>query len=388
MGFSLENGYTAVSMNTMMLSVMENINTQFGYEYTEETFVGTNLYKYFYAIIQRLQESEVKTSEIFLKLQDYFSVTNERISRPVVTNPGLIEALETAGYTASVKMPIDADAGKVFICVDADDGEHAEGIVTITSYANLVSGTDDSIQVGATVFVAQSGAATPGDATFQAATNNNTTASSLATQINAHATAGALVVATANSAIVTIRAIHGGTAPNAYALIYDENDGNVGATVGAATLLGGTASATYEDDRLEICTLIKNSVVAGVVSQGTEEESIVLSNAQAFDFKYNLPNRIEVLLRLTLTTSENNEVVISSPEDIKALLMANIAEKYRLGRNFEPQRYASVIDYPWAQSVLLEYSVDGGGAYLTAVYDADYDDLFEIALENISLVEV
>lgn len=372
-----------------MSSVRENINTEFGTSYTAETFMGTNFYKYFYSLMQRSQENEIKTSEIFAKLQQYFRVTNERISRPVVTNPGLIEALETNGYIASVKKPIDADAGKVFVCVDVDDGGHASGIVTITSYANLISGTDDTITVGATVFTAQSGAATPGDATFQADGSNSLTAESLADQINAHATAGVLVKATAVGAVVTIRAIHGGEAGNSIALEYDDNDTNVGATVSVATLEGGTEpEEDYEAIRLDICTIIKDSTVAGIVSQGTEEEAIVLSNGQSFDFKYNLPNRIPVLLRLTITVSENNQVVILTPEETKDILIANIAAEYRLGRNFEPQRYFSVDDAPWASNVLLEWSINDGGSYFSTVYDAEYDDLFEFDIGDVELVEV
>lgn len=389
MGYANENGYTPTTIETMMSSVRENINTEFGTSYTAETFMGTNFYKYFYSLMQRSQENEIKTSEIFAKLQQYFRVTNERISRPVVTNPGLIEALETNGYIASVKKPIDADAGKVFVCVDVDDGGHASGIVTITSYANLISGTDDTITVGATVFTAQAGAATPGDATFQADGSNSLTAESLADQINAHATAGVLVKATAVGAVVTIRAIHGGEAGNSIALEYDDNDTNVGATVSVATLEGGTEpEEDYEAIRLDICTIIKDSTVAGTVSQGTEEKAIVLSNGQSFDFKYNLPNRIPVLLRLTITVSENNQVVILTPEETKDILIANIAAEYRLGRNFEPQRYFSVDDAPWASDVLLEWSINDGGSYFSTVYDAEYDDLFEFDIGDVELVEV
>lgn len=389
MGFSSENGYVPLSVETLMASVMENINTQFGTEYTAETFVGTNFYKYFYALIQKLQENEVKTSEIFSKLADYFDITNEAISRPVVTNPGLVEKLETEGFIASVKPTIEAEAGQLFVCVDEDDGDHAIGQAEITDYTKLVSGTDDVITVGATAFTAQTGAATPGDATFQAATNNTATATSLAAQINAHATASTVVRATSFGAIVHIRAIHGGTAGNAIVLTYTDNDTNVGATVtGSGTLAGGTDNADYADAKLEICTIIKDSTVAGIVSQGTESESIVLSNGQSFDFKYNLPNKIPTVLKLTLTTSENNQSVILSPADTKALLLENIQEKYRLGRNFEPQRYFTVVDAPWAESVLLEWSHDDGDSWSSAVYDAEYDDLFDFGLDDITLVEL
>jgi hypothetical protein len=118
--------------------------------------------------------------------------------------------------------------------------KRASGNATITSYANLVSGTDDSITVGATVFTAQAGAATLGDATFQAATSNNATATSLAAQINAHAVAGALVKAVATNAVVNLYAKAGGTGGNAIALAYTDNDTNVGATVSGAALSGGS----------------------------------------------------------------------------------------------------------------------------------------------------
>jgi hypothetical protein len=268
MGFAKENGYTPVSIETIMSSIMTNINTQFGTTYTNETFVGTNFYKYFYALAQELQESEVLTSEIFAKLQDYFRVTNERISRPVATAPGILEKLETEGYIASVKAPIDGDAGKIFVCVNVDDGD------------------DD-----------------------------------------------------------------------------------------------------YAETKLDICNIIRDSIAAGIVSQGDQVESIVLTNGQSFDFKYALPDPTEVLLRLTITTSENNQVVIQTPEEIKQKLMDNIEERYRLGKNFEPQRYFSVVDAPWASDVLLEWSDDAGSNYYDTVFDAAFDDLFVVLLENIELIE-
>lgn len=269
MGFSLEQGYTPTTIDTMMLSVMDNVNVQFGTAYTMETFIGTNLYKYFYALMQRLQENEIKTSEIFLLLQDYFKLTNENISRPVVTNPGLLEHFQDEGFIVSIKKPINTDAGKVFVAVDVDE---------------------------------------------------------------------------------------------------DADD--------------------YEDVRLEIATIIRDSTVAGVVSQGTEIETLTLSNGQAFDFKFNLPNRIPVKLKLTVELSENNQVVIGAPDDTKLKLLSNILSRYRLGRNFEPQRYFTTVDAPWAASVLLEWSDDAGSSWHDEVFDAEYDDLFVFALADITLVEV
>lgn len=255
--------------------VMDNVNTAFDETYTTETFIGTNLYKFYYALIQRLQESETKTSEIFLKLQQYIALTNERISRPVATPPGLIEKFDTEGFIASVKPMADADAGKIYICLDkeVDDG-------------------------------------------------------------------------------------------------YWEDDDD------------------YDADKIVACGIIKNSVAAGIVSQGSETESLALLNGQSFDFKYNLPNRIDILFKLSITTSENNQVEIDDPETIKQRLLDNMLERYALGKNFEPQLYFNITDdAPWAGEVTLEWSDDDGANYFTDVYEADYDDLFKILLENIELVE-
>lgn len=274
MGYANDEGYTPRTIEELMLSVMENVNEQFGTTYTEETFIGTNFYKYFYALMQSVQLNEVKTSEIFLKLQQYIEITNEKISRPVVTNPGLVEIIEDAGYLASVKPMIDEDAGKIHICVDKE-----------------VEGEDP----------------------------------------------------------------------------WEDTD-------------------DYDDDKLEVCTIIKDSTVAGCVTQGTESESLTLSNGQSFDFKYNLPDRILVYLKLTLTLSDNNQVLVGNPDDVRLALFANIKERYRLGKNFEPERYFGVEDAPWASVVKLEWSLDEE-SYTEDVFEAEYDELFDIDLARISIVE-
>ncbi len=278
MGFSTENGYTPVSIETIISSIREGINAQFEQTYTPETFLGTNFYKLIYAIVQRMQTNEIKTSEIFVLLQQYFAITNEAIERPVVTPNGLIKIIEDAGFKCSVKPPEDADAGKAFVCVDK--------------------------------------------------------------QIDLPLTG-----------------------------VWEDQD-------------------FYDADRLTVCTILKNSVVAGVITQGTEVESLTLTNTQSFDFKYDLPDRIPVKLRLTTTLSENNQVVVGSPDDVKLALFTNIKARYDLGKDFEPERYFNVgSDAPWCSQVLLEWSTDGGSTYFPDVFEADYNEVYTFELGDISLVE-
>ncbi len=254
MGFALDEGYVPDTVEDLMALVMANVNTQFGTTYDFPSFVGTNFYKYFYALIQLLQENEVKTSEIFLKLQQYFIITNENIIRPVVTPPGLLEVLLDAGYTASVKPMIEDDAGLCSVCVDTD------------------SDADD-----------------------------------------------------------------------------------------------------YDDVKLAINTILKDSVVAGVVTQGDQTNTIVLSNGQPFDFKFFLPDPTPVLLKLTLVVSDNNQFAIDDAVDIKLKLVEQVEARYRLGLDFEPQKYFSITDAPWASSVVLQYDI--GGGYVSTIFEAEFDDL-------------
>lgn len=123
--------------------------------------------------------------------------------------------------------------------------KRATGVITISSYANLVSGTDDALSVAGVSFVAQAGAATLGQATFQAATSNAATAISLAAQINAHATASAKVYAVVTSSgVVTLYSVADGVGStgtgNDIAVSYTDNDTNVGITLSG--LSGGKLS--------------------------------------------------------------------------------------------------------------------------------------------------
>ena len=77
MSFSQENGYIPVDIATIMLSLMNFTNLNFGTTYTVETFVGTNHYKFLYGAAQKMQENEIKTAEIFLRLQQYILFTNQ-----------------------------------------------------------------------------------------------------------------------------------------------------------------------------------------------------------------------------------------------------------------------------------------------------------------------
>lgn len=165
-----------------------------------------------------------------------------------LASTGGLSLLKSAGMRIGVSMGRSLSDHKKTAVLRCGEGvpvlahlKRSTGTITITNYANLVSGTDDVITVGATAFTAQAGAATPGDATFRAATGNNETAASLAAQINAHAVASTKVYAVASAAIVTLYAVvEGAGTGHDVATSYTDNDTNVGATVQQAALSGGS----------------------------------------------------------------------------------------------------------------------------------------------------
>lgn len=266
MSYSQDNGYTPVDFETLIDQIRVGINDQFLTSYTPETFIGTSWYKYAYAIVQQIQRNEIKTSEIFQKLQEYIRLMNEGINRPSVTYLGLMDSFKRDGYVISIKPPNDIDAGKIFICVDVED-----------------------------------------------------------------------------------------TDPD------------------------------YADIKHDICTKIKDYVSGGFVSQGTEVESITLSNGQAFDFKFELPTRIPILVRATITVSSNNAYLVPQDVEIRTKIFDNIKKLYQLGYDFEPQRYYSQADAPWASSILVEYSLDAGSSWDSSVLDGDYNELYTLTLDDIEV---
>lgn len=121
--------------------------------------------------------------------------------------------------------------------------KRSTGLITITNVTNLAAG--DTLTVGATGFVGQSGAATPGAATFQATGTTAQTATNLAAQINAHATASTLVYAVASSATVRLYAkVAGEATGHDVAVSYtDASPTSVGLTLSELTggkLAGGS----------------------------------------------------------------------------------------------------------------------------------------------------
>ncbi len=184
--------------------------------------------------------------------------------------------------------------------------KRATGVVTISSYANLVAVTPDTLAVAGVTFTAQSGATTPGGGTFRAATSNAATAVDLAAQINAHATASLAVIAiVTSSGVVTLYSVADGIGStgtgNDIAVVYTDNASTIGITLsglsggklsGGSNLfsdidymaIGAKAYLNDADGMLDVAmsgfSTICDAIYLGLPLQGVNEDSSIVAAAE------------------------------------------------------------------------------------------------------------
>lgn len=171
-----------------------------------------------------------------------------------LASTGLPSLLKSAGMRYGVSLGKSlADHKKTDVCQAGlrvpvlASLKRSTGTITVTNVSNLTTGTPDTLTIGGTAFAFQSGAATPGDATIQATGTTSQTATNIAAQINAHATASTKVYAVANAAVVTLYSVvEGAGTGNDVAVSYTDNS-SAGLTLGGLTggkLAGGSDTIT------------------------------------------------------------------------------------------------------------------------------------------------
>lgn len=160
-----------------------------------------------------------------------------------------------------------------------------------------------------------------------------------------------------------------------------DNAGKLGVCV-----LVDASAEDFVQKKDEILKMLKEYTVAGLYYNGDQRGNVRLSNGQNFEFAFYTPLKSTVSLKLTLKLSKNTTILADKENEIKAKLLKNLAELYRLGNNFEPSKYFTISrDAPYASEVLLEYKI-GEAAFTSAVYEANFKDLFVFAPERIEVV--
>ncbi len=269
MPFTTENNYVPETFNDLMIRFMQGVNSQFGTNYTQESFVGTGWYKFFYPIAQNILTVENLFAQTYAKLQDYIRTTNETIAIPKTPREGLIKTFADRGFLISIEPQTLANAGVLGVCVEVDPT------------------ADD-----------------------------------------------------------------------------------------------------FADTKQTILDILRDYTVAGLAYHGAHTGTSRLSNGQDFSFAFDTPTRKATHLQLTVTLSQNTTIVADSEATVKEKLLANLAALYKLGNNFEPEKYFTISrDAPYASKITLAYSFSGEeGTYETEVYQADYKELLQFAAERIEVV--
>jgi len=127
MSYEQDRGYIPRSFEEIMDELRLGLNEQFSTNYDAETFIGTGWYRFLYPIAQRIQNNEVKISEIFVYLAEYIVQKNILINRPSVSLNGMVDAFKNAGYEASVEATREDTVGEIRIAVnlEGDDPDFA-----------------------------------------------------------------------------------------------------------------------------------------------------------------------------------------------------------------------------------------------------------------------
>lgn len=162
-----------------------------------------------------------------------------------------------------------------------------------------------------------------------------------------------------------------------------ENAGTLGVCVDT-----DPASGEFADKKKQILAMLKDYTVAGLYYNGEHRGNVRLSNGQDFEFAFFTPIRQEMTLKLTVTLSQNTNIVADNEKTVKEKLLANLATLYRLGNDFEPAKYLTISrDAEYASEVSLEWSLTGAEEdYSKEILKADFKDLFLFDAARIEVV--
>lgn len=368
MPYSRELGYEVRTIDQIMDELRVGFNTEFNTTYDETTFQGTGAYRYYYFTAQQIQKIETKASEVFNKASDYILMTNQRIASLGSSSNGFLARMEALGYIASIDLPTFVNKGILNIAVDVNGYDRARlAIQASIVYEAVLAGTG-----GNAIQIEYVGGGTAGSEVITvvgkkitvAIQNGVSTANQIKARIDLSGPARALI-----SARILV-----GQGTNTQST---ETLQNLSGGLGDETLYPAVKNAVNE--------AIKENTVAGMVFNGPELSQLALSNGQQFNFSYYLPNRIPVLLKIVLDRSPSVNEANPSDGDIRINLFQRISMMYRLGRDFEPQRYVNGAWYSWAKTITLFWSDDNGVTWYPSVYASAFNEVFSFNLNEIQV---
>lgn len=140
-----------------------------------------------------------------------------------------------------------------------------------------------------------------------------------------------------------------------------------------------SGASNYATTKQEIIDRMHNWLTAALFYNGTQTGSKTALNGQVFNYKFELPTDVDVLVRATVTASANSSSPVLNENQIREILDDNLLALYRLGLDFEPEKYLEISrDLPFASNILLEYSENSGGTWLSVPRSMAYDEKINI----------
>ena len=142
-------------------------------------------------------------------------------------------------------------------------------------------------------------------------------------------------------------------------------------------------SSDYTEKKQMILEKLKKYCTAGLYFTGAERGEVVASNGQSFTFGYDLPTKVNMQVRITVTISDSTTAVILNSAQIKAIFEENFKKMYRLGFDFEGDRYLDIRnDLPFASKILIEWSTNGT-SWSSGIWQSAYNQ--KVVLENVTV---
>jgi hypothetical protein len=108
--FSLENGFIPNSFDAELQNLIDKVNEEFKESYVMDTFKMTDFYRISYPIIQYMLLTQNNISVILDFYERYLKSVNDKITRPITTNDGVIDYFDRNGYLLSYKQVTDLTA--------------------------------------------------------------------------------------------------------------------------------------------------------------------------------------------------------------------------------------------------------------------------------------
>lgn len=138
-------------------------------------------------------------------------------------------------------------------------------------------------------------------------------------------------------------------------------------------------AAGYATLKTKIIEKMALWLTAGLYYEGTEVGTKTAVNGQVIEYKFSVPTLINILVKITVNSSSNATTPILNENQVRDKFNANFASLYRLGLDFEPEKYLEIArDLPFAADILIEYSENGGSTWSSQPRAMAYNEKINI----------